>query len=40
VKAQKFIGLDAEKMNADKDAFKKTVLVEWVKQAKEREAKY
>lgn len=39
-KAQKFIGLDAEKMNADKDAFRKTVLVEWVKQAKEREAKY
>jgi len=39
-KAQQFIGLDMAKMNADKDAFKKNVVVEWVKQAKEREAKY
>jgi len=39
-KAQKYIGLDMAKLNADKDVFRKTTLVDWMKKAKEREAKY
>jgi len=39
-KAQKYIGLDMAKLNADKEVFRKTTLVEWMKKAEEREAKY
>lgn len=39
-KAQKYIGLDMAKLNADKDVFRKTTLVEWMKKAQERESKY
>lgn len=39
-KAQKYIDLDMTKLNADKEVFKKTVLVDWMLKAKEREAKY
>lgn len=39
-KAQKYIGLDADKMNRDKARFMKEVVPEWLKKAKEREAKY
>ncbi len=39
-KAQAFVGLDAEKMKADKEMFKKIVVPEWIKTAKEREKKY
>jgi len=39
-KAQKFIGLDMDKLNADKQEFLKTVLPEWLKQAEEREKQY
>jgi nitrite reductase (cytochrome c-552) len=37
--AQQYIGLDMEKLNADKNNFKGTLLVEWLKAAEEREAK-
>lgn len=36
-KAQKFIGLDAEKMKADKADFKKNLVPVWMQKAKERE---
>jgi len=39
-KAQKFIGLDMDKLNAEKETFKKNLLPEWDKKAKEREATY
>ena len=39
-KAQQYIGLDMAKMNADKEVFRKTTLVDWMNKAKEREAKY
>jgi len=38
--AQKFIGLDMEKLKAEKDKFKKELLPKWKAAAKEREAKY
>ncbi len=39
-KAQQYIGLDMVKLNADKEVFKKTTLVDWMNKAKERESKY
>jgi len=39
-KAQKFIGLDMEKLNAEKQEFLKTLVPEWDKQAAEREASW
>jgi len=39
-KAQKFIGLDMEKLNAEKAEFKKNVLPKWLEAAKKREATY
>eukprot|EP01029_Cantina_marsupialis_P023520 TRINITY_DN58928_c0_g1_i1.p1 TRINITY_DN58928_c0_g1~~TRINITY_DN58928_c0_g1_i1.p1 ORF type:complete len:504 (-),score=95.43 TRINITY_DN58928_c0_g1_i1:2687-4198(-) len=39
-KAQKFIGLPVEKLKKEKEEFKKNLLPEWDKKAKEREAKY
>jgi len=39
-KAQKFIGLDMDKLNKEKETFKKNLLPEWDKKAKERESKY
>ena len=36
-KAQEFIGLDMKALNAEKDEFLKTVVPEWMKQAKARE---
>jgi nitrite reductase (cytochrome c-552) len=39
-KAQKYIGLDMAKLNADKEVFRKTTLVDWMKKAEERESKY
>ncbi len=39
-KAQKYIGLDMAKLNAEKAEFNKTVLPEWKKQAEAREATY
>lgn len=39
-KAQKFIGLDREKMEEQKDQFLKEVVPEWLKQAEERESEY
>lgn len=39
-KAQEFIGLDMDKLNADKQEFIKTVLPQWEKEAAEREATY
>jgi len=38
--AQKFIGLDVEKLKAEKETFKKELLPKWDAAAKEREAKY
>lgn len=38
--AQKFIGLDMEKLKAEKATFKKELLPKWKAAAKEREAKY
>lgn len=38
-KAQKFVGLDVKQMKADKKAFKEQVIPQWLKEAKEREAK-
>ena len=38
--AQKFIGLDMEKLKAEKETFKKELLPKWKEAAKEREAKY
>lgn len=39
-KAQKFIGLDMEKMNAEKQVFLKEVVPAWLQKAKEREKNY
>ncbi len=39
-KAQKYIGLDIDKLKAEKLEFVKTILPEWDKKAKERESKY
>ena len=39
-KAQAFIGLDMEKLAAEKSAFLKTMVPEWEKEAAAREAKY
>jgi nitrite reductase (cytochrome c-552) len=39
-KAQKFIGLDIEKLEAEKAEFKKTMLPEWKKKADKRESGY
>ena len=39
-KAQQLIGLDIEKLKAEKDAWINDVLPGWDKQAKEREAKW
>ncbi|WP_317165746.1 ammonia-forming cytochrome c nitrite reductase [Wenyingzhuangia aestuarii] len=39
-KAQAYIGLDMKKLNLEKEEFKKTLLPEWLKEAKEREANY
>ena len=39
-KAQEFIGLDMDKLNAEKQEFIKTVLPQWEKEAEEREATY
>ena len=36
-KAQKFIGLDMEKLKEEKKIFKKNVLPEWKRKAKERQ---
>lgn len=38
-KAQAYIGLDVQKMNADKENFKNTLLKDWIKEAEDREAK-
>jgi nitrite reductase (cytochrome c-552) len=37
--AQAYIGLDMDKLNAEKEVFKKGLLVDWIKAAEEREAK-
>ncbi len=39
-KAQEFIGLDKDKLQAEKDEFLKTVIPQWIKQAEEREVGY
>ncbi|MCU0407871.1 MAG: ammonia-forming cytochrome c nitrite reductase [Bacteroidales bacterium] len=39
-KAQKFIGLDIEKLNAEKETFKRTMAADWLKEARQREAGY
>jgi nitrite reductase (cytochrome c-552) len=39
-KAQKYIGLDMDKLNAEKKDFRNTVLPQWMKAAKEREDKW
>jgi len=39
-KAQKYIGLDMDKLNAEKAEFKKTLLPKWMEEAKARESKY
>ncbi|NMD01277.1 MAG: ammonia-forming cytochrome c nitrite reductase [Bacteroidales bacterium] len=38
--AQKAIGLDMEKLKANKEVFKNTVVPKWLEKAKERESKY
>jgi len=38
-KAQKYIGLDMEKLNSDKQRFKTNQLPKWLEEAREREAK-
>ena len=38
--AQKYIGLDMNKLNADKKIFLEEVLPEWIKAGKERESSY
>ena len=38
-KAQAYIGLDMEKLRAEKEAFKENVLPKWLEEAREREAK-
>ncbi|OGU56983.1 MAG: ammonia-forming cytochrome c nitrite reductase subunit c552 [Ignavibacteria bacterium GWF2_33_9] len=39
-KAQKLIGLDMEKLNAEKQEFLKTIVPKWLVEAKERESKW
>ena len=39
-KAQKFIGLDVDKMKADKESFKKNLLPKWIDEADAREEGY
>ncbi|AUP77615.1 ammonia-forming cytochrome c nitrite reductase [Flavivirga eckloniae] len=39
-KAQEYIGLDVEKMKADKEAFKQNLVPQWLEEAKTREAGY
>lgn len=39
-KAQAFIGLDIEKLKADKKSFLETILPEWIKSGKKRESQY
>ncbi|PKQ65579.1 ammonia-forming cytochrome c nitrite reductase subunit c552 [Labilibaculum filiforme] len=39
-KAQKFIGLDIDKLNQEKAEFKKNLVPQWEKKAKERESTY
>jgi len=39
-KAQQALGMDMDKLNADKEDFLKTVVPEWNKQANAREATY
>lgn len=38
--AQKYIGLDMPKLNAEKETFKKEVIPQWIQKAMERESKY
>ncbi len=38
-KAQLFVGLDADQMEAEKEAFKKNIIPQWLEEAKERESK-
>jgi nitrite reductase (cytochrome c-552) len=38
-KAQKFIGLDMEKLKKEKEEFKKNIVPQWIKEAKERQDK-
>ncbi len=38
-KAQKFIGLDMDKLRAEKATFKQTLLPKWIEEARAREAK-
>jgi len=39
-KAQEYIGMDAEKLNEEKEVFKKTVLKDWMEKAEKREEGY
>jgi len=39
-KAQEFLGMDMKQMNAEKDIFLKTVVPQWDREAKDREAGY
>ena len=39
-KAQEYIGLDIEKLKAEKNMFKENLLPKWLEAAKEREQKY
>ena len=39
-KAQKFIGLDMDQLNSEKEEFLKTVVPEWLKIAEQREKNY
>ncbi len=39
-KAQEFIGLDMEKLNAEKEEFLKTLLPQWLEEAEKREASW
>lgn len=39
-KAQEYIGMDVEKLKADKEAFKQNLLPKWLEEAEKREATY
>ena len=39
-KAQKFIGLDMDQLNEEKEHFIKTVVPQWMEEAQQREATY
>lgn len=39
-KAQNFIGLDMKKLNAEKDSFKRGVLIQWLEEGKKRETSW